>query len=713
MSVGIFIPENYTDKAYIKECLQDIDLQDCLILEGSKILSKFLSKKNIDFETFSRENAKEILDNIDQAIFFNEENSFDKLVKKAAKKDIEIQIFDKQEDILYDDILKLQENYVNSENTELDLRDEEFDALTTYVSKRKDISLIGAKPKSDEYNLEYPMPSLDKISGKTALKKLENFMQKNKGPYSISSKVDGTSIQVKYEYNESTEKCKIRVFTGGDGITGREVSFLSEYVDFGNPKMSCVIRGELTMTEENFEKLVPKLQKEGLKAKNSRNLVNGMVNRKSPNKKVLKKCIFIAFSILSSLENISTQFETLIELGFEVPNPITVKYKKAEKFLEFLIETLEGRNENKIYRTDGLVISSNKTFYQNLENSNPTYSFAFKINTYGVTRVKKIKWNVTRYGYLTPVAIVEPVDILGTTMRKASAVHAKEVFDKGIGPGAIVSVTFSGDIIPKIESCIKKGIEVWPKYDCHWNDTEIELMVDNPENFPKITILQMNFFLKTLGVKDCGKKRLKILYDSGITKIDNLITMKRRDLEGLDGFRKTLSKKIIKQIKEAVSVLTWPKLMTATAIFGEGIGEERFQLVLNEIPDWMDKDLTADDFLHIRGIGNVLSEQLEQGFPKFKKWIIRNKNCIPQEEKEERSSNRDLIGQTIIFTGKRNANLEAHLKSRGATIKKSWVNSATIVVTDSMNSTSNKMQKAKEKGIKIYTIEKFMKKYYK
>ncbi len=715
MSVVIFINKNYHDDEYVKTCLNEHEFDEfnIYIWEEDNISKRYLEEKGFEFVTFEKENYKHIIKKCDEVILFFDGSEFTTKVKNyTIKKDISIDIYEHEENVLYEKVLESQEKYVNSAEDDIEFEDEEFDAIVDYCNKKKKtVSLIGAKALKDEIKLPYPMASINKISyGTSSLKKLTKFMDENPGPYCISSKVDGTSLELIYTYDEEKDKCDVIVATGGDGSVGKDVSFIKDYIDFKDPKMDCVIRGELTINLDDFEEIAPSLREKGRKATNSRNLVNGMVNRKDANPEILEKCFFNAFGIMSSNRKMSKQFKQLKKFGFKTPKPIVEDFDEPEEFLEFLKTELETRNEKRKYRTDGLVIVSESTFYRNEENSNPTCSFAFKMNTFAVTKIKKIKWKVTRYGYLTPIAIVEPVEILGTTMKKVSAVHAKEVELKGIGPGAIVTVTFAGDIIPKIVSCVKKAEPTWPKVDFHWDENEVEIMVDRPEDFEEITILQMNFFLKTLGVKDCGIKRLKMLYENGITKLDKLVRLKEEDMDGLVGFGSKLAPKIVLAIKNGIKRITWSKLMAGSGIFGEGLGEERFEMLISSFPDWRCEDLTPEDLITIPGIGPILSEQISLNLPKFKEWINKNKLCIPGERAKS-AVEQDLRGEVIIFTGFTNESLKHELQSRGAIIKDNWVNSATLVVAKSVNANSNKITKAREKGVKVMNIEKFIKKY--
>lgn len=715
MSALILMSSNYSDKSYVKQVLKNYELEDIFCSSENTIVKRYCEKNDITHHDI--ENYKDHLDKDFIILFLSDNDDILNIKQYIIDNDCEVDIYNHEEDVVYDEIIKSQNTYVNDSNEDnIKYEDEEFDALVDYYGREKNqLTLIGAPVTGDEVNLPYPMPSLNKISfGSLAEKKLKEFMTKNKGPYCVSRKVDGTSLQVIYNYDKDSDKTTITMCTGGDGQKGKNVSFISEHIDLPKLKENCVIRGELTITFENFEKIAPKLRKRGMKATNSRNAVNGIVNRKDADEKLLRKCFFIAFGICSSTDNMTQQFKQLKEWGFETPRPKTVEYKSSKKFMEYLKERFEEESEKRTYRTDGLVIMSDSEFEQNLENSNPIYAFAFKMNTYAVTKVKKIKWKFTRYGYLTPIAIVKPVDILGSTMRKASAVHAKEIKKKKIGPGAIVSVTFCGDIIPKIVSVITPGTPTYPKIPYHWNDNKIEIIADNAEQYDEVKILRMHYFLKTIGVKHFGEKRVKSLFENGVDSISKLVNLKKKHMDGIDGFRDKTKQKIIDQLKKAFKEMTWGKLMAATGFFDEGIGEERMNSVINFYPDWETRDLTPEDLIQIPGIGPVYSEQIAMNFPDFKSWVEENPKCVPKENEEDDEYEKDLKGEVIVFTGFGSGTqglLERELKLRGAIVKDTLVLSTTILVKKDKNFTSKKVEQAEARGVKTYTLEKFIKKY--
>lgn len=643
-------------------------------------------------------------------------------------------------------LIELNEKYVNG--GEIDLEDGEFDAIQELYESQtgESLNFIGAKvDNGEEVELYYPMPSLNKIKGKDARKKMKKYMAEYQGPYKVLLKIDGTSQEINWD-----DEGNVTILTGGDGTYGKNASFLEEYLDLPD-LLNVTIRGEMTMLNTDFKKLEPLLKKKGNKAKNSRNTVNGVVNCKtSMDPEIMEKCKFYAFSILSEQIAIDDEIEFLEEAGFNVPEHITVtdedinkKFKslKVEKtinqddydedeedeedpdrpqeiiqetyepvdgFLAILNKYLIEKQKTSLYRIDGLVITSiPNSEIEKTSFSNPEHSVAFKIDTIGAAKVSHIEWRLTsRYGYLIPVAKFEPIELLGVTISAATCHNAKFVLDHNIGTGAIVTLTLGGDIIPKIISGITPGDEPdSPDYDCHFNETEVQLILDDLD-VRDVHIAQLIHFVKTLKMKHIGGKLITKMYDVlGITNIDKLLRMTREQFATLKKGKAVKStERFFSEKKKSLDNITFAKIMYATCIFGENIGETVMESFIQAFPMWDVMDISKEEIIAVKGFGPVKSEQIALALPIFKNWIEKNMMCYPKDN-EISDLPKDLLCQNILFTGKRNESLEANFIARGARIKKSFTNDVTLLVAENVNSGSGKTKKAVEKGIPIVPLK--------
>ena len=132
---------------------------------------------------------------------------------------------------------------------------------------------------------------------------------------------------------------------------------------------------------------------------------------------------------------------------------------------------------------------------------NPDYAFAFKKNIDPKhTTVKQVIWTISKHGYLKPRVELEPVQIGGTTIQYATAFNAKYVKDNNIGPGTVVAIVRSGDVIPYIVNIVKSTEAEMPKgIDYEWNDTNVDIIVEGDTQEQKIK--QITHFFQKLGTK--------------------------------------------------------------------------------------------------------------------------------------------------------------------------------------------------------------------
>lgn len=653
-----------------------------------------------------------------------------------------------EDDFFKNFIMQKQSNYVNGEEVEID--DGEFDAIVNLYERStgKELKLIGAPVEGEEVELPYPMPSLDKVKGADARKKLQKFMNENPGPYVVSDKIDGTSLQIIYD-----EDGNVQILTGGDGINGKDTSTLVEYLDL--PELEdCVIRGEMTILNDDFDKLVPILKEKGNKAKNSRNTVNGVVNSKtSKDPVIMEKCKFYAFGVVSENLDIASEFELLEEAGFNVPEPFAIENEEIEEhlktmktkstlktkkksddevfeeyddvvvkenskmmklenvdaLLDILTTTLKERQKNAPYRIDGLVLTSvPNSEVEKTSTDNPEYSVAFKIDTFIAATVTEIEWRATsRYGILTPVAKFEPVDILGVTVKAATCHNAKFVIDHNIGVGAVVTATLGGDIIPKIVSCVLEGEEPeGPDEDVHFNKTEVNIVLDNLDVRP-VHLAKLLFFVREIKMKHVGPKVIESLYDKlGVHTIDDFLRLSGERFASLkkgDGDKST--ERFLSERRNALESLTFARLMSATCIFGELVGETILDKFIDNFPHWeTQNNITAEKIESVKDFGKVRAEQISEGLPVFKEWLSRNPMCYPKIAKLEETE-QDLLGHGILFSGIRSDAVENMLKLRGAKIIKSFTSKVTILIVKDANSNTGKPKEARQKGIPIVPIK--------
>lgn len=592
----------------------------------------------------------------------------------------------------------------NNYNRDVDVRfeDEEYDAILEFYKKQGgEFNPEKIRGDPGTVALDFPMPSQNKIKGDDAEKDLAKWMAENPGPYMISDKIDGSSLQIKYSNGN------IQISSGGDDENGKELNYFQDNIMFPELPGDFVIRGELAITVNNFDNVAPLLQERGLKGTNSRNMVNGIVNGKNVDLDMLRQCSVVVFDVMSEQWTIDQKFKFLNDNNFVTPSP--QQFNTIS--LDFLTDLLKRRRDVSEFRIDGLVVVSVPNSIEEISLENPKSAFAFKIDTCKVTTVLDVIWQVnSRYGKLTPVAILEPTDILGTTIRRATLHNAKFVIDHGIGPGSLVILKYAGDTNPKIVTSVEPQAVFQPECPCHWNENNTDLFCDNPESLPGTHKQRIAFFIKSMGIKHCGPAFINKAYDAGITDITKLIRIRDSQITELNRMGEKSATRIINEIKKALENVKFHQLMAATSIFGYLCGKEILKRFILTFKDWEMRDISEQEILSVHNFGVKRSKQISQSLPIFKQWLLDHPECRPREM-DIRGIKQDLIGETIVLSGLRDKQLIDNLMLRGASdVKETWSNACTILLVKVAGTGVAKVTKAKKLGDKcrIMTVAEIM-----
>lgn len=256
------------------------------------------------------------------------------------------------------------------------------------------------------------------------------------------------SLELKYHNGEL-----VQAVTRGNGYEGDDISVntkkIPTIIKTLSKKFDCSIRGEIVMLHSVFDK------KYKDKMKNCRNAAAGILKRIDG--EGLEDLTFIAYDMLQISEKTITTEEQklnfLQECGFIVPEYQTIN--TLEDALAFREKQYNNR-ENIGYDIDGVVVKPFEIDYEDLKNKTPKNSCAIKFELdVAITKIIDIEWSQTGK-YFTPVAIVEPIELCGVTVKRASCSNTNWMIEKGIEIGKKVRIVRRGEIIPYIESVEKE-----------------------------------------------------------------------------------------------------------------------------------------------------------------------------------------------------------------------------------------------------------------
>lgn len=364
------------------------------------------------------------------------------------------------------------------------ISDEKYDHLFDYLlklekefpdvrSKSSPTSKIGAAPLDELKKKKHPAP-MQSLDSSTEPKKIKDFIHfvteklgEDNTDFTLEPKFDGLSVEVAYENGNFSYAA-----TRGDGETGddisenaRTISSLpltlrekSDYPDF------LSLRGEIFMNKEGFQKLnKAKVEKNQEPFANARNAASGIVRQLDPQKVSGSPLDIFFYEILSSddgeFENHRKIYEYFRKWGLKTNN----ENENAGNFndIKSFYEKLGKKREELPYEIDGVVIKLNNRKLRKKLGSrqrSPRWAYAWKFEPRKeITTIRHITIQVGRTGILTPVALLDPVDISGVTVSRATLHNENEVREKDVRPGDTVRVIRAGDVIPEIAERVKKS----------------------------------------------------------------------------------------------------------------------------------------------------------------------------------------------------------------------------------------------------------------
>ncbi|WP_396184336.1 NAD-dependent DNA ligase LigA [Flavobacterium sp.] len=388
---------------------------------------------------------------------------------------------------------------------------------------------------------EHRMYSLDNSYSTEDLMDWENRIQKILGnvdlDYTCELKYDGASISITYE-NGTLKKAVTR----GDGFQGDEVTNNIKTIRSiplqlkGNFPPKFDIRGEIILPFAGFEKMNQELIEIGeTPYSNPRNTASGSLKLQDSSEVAKRPLECLLYFIVGNNLPFQTQFEGLQAArnwGFKVPSQAKLA-KNMQEVLDY-ISYWDVHRHDLPYETDGVVIKVNSLQHQDelgYTAKSPRWAIAYKFKSEQVsTRLNSISYQVGRTGAITPVANLEPVQLAGTIVKRASLHNADQIEKLDIRVGDIVFVEKGGEIIPKIIAVAQRGNETEPtQYIIHCPECQTALERKEGEanhycpNFygcPPQIIGRIQHYItrKAMDIEGLGGETVALLYQNGLVR---------------------------------------------------------------------------------------------------------------------------------------------------------------------------------------------------
>ena len=636
-------------------------------------------------------------------------------------------------------LLQAKEAYYNTDKPLF--TDESYDILEKCLQERKPDSVLfkltGAKidDSHDKVKLKYYLGSLDKVKpGEKVLTKWlkEHTHKDGKKSILISEKLDGLSCLLIIEKEKGKEKPKMFLYKHGDGNEGQEISSLLENINLGKLNIQVInkilekadhiaIRGEIIMSKDMFNKKYTKTYPK------ARSLIAGIVNSKKPDANIVKDMEIVFYEYIAPDHlKYEDQFKMLEQIGVK-----TARYTIYDSIIESqLPEILIDYKKQSKYEIDGIILSDNTKPHNRVTSGNPSYAVAFKMpldEQMANTVILNIEYNISKHGALNPRIMYKAIVIGGDTHQYTSGFNLKYIVDNKLGPGAEIQIIKSGDVIPYIYSIIKPAKEAqMPDKDIkwHWNETNVDAIVDNIEDNEDVNTKRIISFFEVMKIAGVGEGVVKKLVNAGYNEVKLILQMTPDIIAGIDGFQLKSATNVYNSIHKVIDIpQPIERYMMASNVFGLGLGEKKFKLIIDAIPNFLEKwkknEVKRDHIMSIEGFSDKSSDIFINGMPKFIEWLGLY-NMVKLENREEKLKEKTksglpvsnkFSGMVVVFTGVRNVDMEKAIVEEGGTIGSGITGKTTLVIAKDISENSGKIKTAREKGIQLMNIEDFCKKY--
>ena len=540
--------------------------------------------------------------------------------------------------------------------------------------------------------------------------------------YTVEYKFDGLTMCLTYENGRF-----VRATTRGNGVVGEDVTAqcltIKSFPLTIDYKGVAEIQGEAVIRLSVLEKY-NQTAKEQLK--NARNAVAGAIRNLDPKITAERKCeiLFYNVNFLSDgfLETQEEHFGFLKKNGFKV-YPFLRVCKSVEE-VRSAIEEIELERKNIDVLTDGAVIKLNDcTAREALGYTDkfPRFAIAYKFEAEErETVVNEIKWQVGRTGKLTPLALVEPVDLGGATVRKATLNNFGDLTKKDVKVGSRVLIRRSNEVIPEILGAVahaEGSVPVSKPEKCPFCDSKV---VENGANLfcpnrfcrPRIIGKVEHFAQKdAMDIEGLSEMTAGQMYDNlDLRNCSRLYALNSEDLEKLDGFKDKKIKNLLTAIEKSKSV-SLDRFIFALGI--DGVGKVAAKDLAKDFKS-LENLAKADreELLSLENIGEVTAEAIVNWF-KDEDNAKEVKNLlnsgITPKVKENKSVSGVFSGEFVVLTGTlstlKRSEAQKLIEERGGECQSSVTAKTTLVIAG--ESAGSKLDKAKKLNVKIIGEEEF------
>lgn len=625
------------------------------------------------------------------------------------------EISDTHYDTLYNELVKLERDYPNlieSNSPTQRVGDKVSGDFNPVVHSKRRMSLEDAFSFKEVEEFE---------------ERVKKLLKETEIEYVCELKIDGLQIVLTYQKGVLTTAA-----TRGDGRVGEDVTHTVKTVRDIPLKLKkdldVVVSGEIYIGKEDFERInkeQEKLNKPNYA--NPRNLAAGTVRQLDPKIASQRYLKSFVYDIDGDIEvnNQAKMLDKLAELGFSVnkDNKVCKNLSEIKKF----IDNWREKRSSLPYETDGVVIKINDIKQREKVGAtakSPRWAIAFKFPAeQKITKILDIIVQVGRQGTLTPVAVLEPVRLAGSTISRATLHNEDEIKRKDVRIGDTVVVQKAGDIIPEIVMVIKEertrdSFEFKMPKQCPVCGSKIIKLKGevahrcSNSNCFIIQVKKLEHFVsrKAFDIDGLGGKIVEQLYKEGLVRTPvDFFKLKESDLKPLERFADKSAENVISAIQSSKTI-TLDRFIYSLGILH--VGDQTARDLANNLHSLNNvRNASMEKLEQVEGVGEQVAKSIYNFF-KEEKIVGKLLDVgVKVSEIENKKRNKQLIGKTFVLTGVLASinREEAKEKIRNSGGKVSSSISKNIDYLVMGDNPGSKYSKAIELGVKIINEEEFYK----
>ena len=568
-----------------------------------------------------------------------------------------------------------------------------------------------------------------------SLNKVRDFEDLRQWTYDMISQAKGTDFALEYKFDglqivlEYNDGLFVSATTRGNGTIGEDVSLQIKTVKSVPLKIAftgrLIVQGECMMTNKNFA-LYNKTAVE--KLKNPRNAAAGAVRNLDPKETAKRNLDYFCYSILlcegKRFDTQEQMHQFLKENGFQTGNYFKI-CKNADEIIENIkqIDKVKSKLDVMI---DGMVVKINKVGPREdigYTAKFPKWAVAFKFEAVEqTTELIDVVWQVGRTGRVTPIAVLQPVELAGATVSRATLNNVDDIRRKNLFKNATVFVRRSNEVIPEVMGLAQKhnnSSKIIPPSLCPVCSSALIQkgpLLFCPNHFgcsAQVVDRLTNFASRNaMNIEGLSDKTIQAFYDKlGVRELGDLYKLTKPQLLSLDKFKDKKADNILSSLEKSKNV-DLAKFVFSLGI--EEVGQKTAKDLAKHFKTLQNlQKANEEELLQVDDIGPVIAKNIFLFF-EDKNNLKEIADLLAQgvlvQEQKNQTASQIFAGKTFVLTGalsKPRKEVEALIESHGGKCSSSVSKKTDYVLAG--EEAGSKLDKAKELGVKVLDEQEFLK----